>query len=282
MSDAAGDEHDQVDEQLDLDAIWGERAQSLVTFIKSKEPPVRAGVVRVFMMQRGWADETLRGVVNYCIKRNLLARHQCNNGEFGLKLPLTPVHEDDAGEPVVNSAGDLLGVASRRTSEALVDAGVQTPAAPQPKAAAPQRGQEKHMSTDWIPAKEAAALIGVKPNSMSMIAGRGDIESKQEGGKGQGFPILYKRASVIAYRDAKRKVAGNSDLLERPARKQRQVKPRVIKLHKSPAQAAQVRAARSPAERLDDVRLLVRVEGMGWIDREAAWARLRELVGDVF
>jgi hypothetical protein len=136
------------------------------------------------------------------------------------------------------------------------------------------------MSKEWITTAEAAQLLEVDGVTVRKHARRGALEAKQNT-TAHGKPWLYKRASVVEYRDARRKSA-NTDLLDKSTPKAKRVKARVIKLYKQPPREATQRARASQAgtreELAADVRTLVHCVRRGWLTPGQLLDQLEKLV----
>jgi hypothetical protein len=267
MSDEA---EDTSDEQQSRDEIYGERAQSLVTFVKSSKPPVKRGTLGHFAMGKNWQPETLQLVLDYCLEQKLLTSYTSFSGVTAYKLPFTPVHEDEDEVATESTAGAVR--AQRHDSEARTAPAVNYGC---PEHGAARSGAEENtMAKEWVTTKEAAELLGMSLNGTTGLGRKGKIESKADG-NGSRAPRLFKRASVIAFRDTKRgfKAAqSNTDLLDTPP--QRRTKQIIAKASRAP----KVQTSTAPAELASDVRALVHCVRRGWLTPGELLTQLEKLV----
>lgn len=249
------------DEQQSRDDIWSERAASLVVFVRSSKPPVLRGTLATFAMRKGWEQKTLDACLDYCVEMKLLAKFASYKGD-AWKIPFTPVPQEG---PTFD--------------EALA----ATPAAE--PARKPRAPKEKSTMKEWLTAKEAAKVAGCSPRYVRLAADAVEIEGHIDT-EFQGIgrkPRMFKRSSVIAFRD-KRSKRSATDLLDKPTRKKTSTvtKPKRVKRAESTAlvlpKTTAVLAAIDPSI-IDDVRALHGMVKRGGMETNTAWETLCALMG---
>jgi len=245
MPQSEADDIDEVAPAND-EAIWGDRANSLVGAMGVMSRPIHMASLVAYAQRKGWEVATLAGVIAYCERTGQVVRFKAFNGEKAFRLAGdadAPVDEDDAEEE---------------------------------RHAAPAHLEEDEVAKDAITADEAAEMLDVNKESIGYLCRLGRIE-RLSGGKGK--PGTFSRASVITYRDRKHKTKAATDHLpatrtKRKAsasKKSTAIVPRVVQLRERKVEQLDV----------EGLRLLVSCVDRGWIDQDAAWAKLRELVAEL-
>jgi hypothetical protein len=171
------------EEQLGLEAIWGDRARQLVAFVQARKPTVATRMqVCHFAGARGWLEPTREGIIRYAVDNKLLVAYRAVSG-LAYKIPYTPVF-------------DAAGDSATSTPSAPDDVGASRPAAVVPSHSdmLDDQPEENRMAKDWISTAEAAELLGHTKSYTIALGHKGVVEAKQDG-KGARAPFLFNRAS---------------------------------------------------------------------------------------
>lgn len=264
--------------------IWADRATSLFDAMGVMSAPVHIGALCHFAQRKGWEQKTLEGVLAYAEKHGLVERYKAFDGKQAFKLtgtavPTAPVSDTDPDEADEQPEADEAPPAAT-----ILDC-LCARTAPHKNYGCPEHGgarittskETTDMAREWISTAEAAELLDCTKASAIRMAHQEKIEASQEG-DGSRAPFVFKRSSVIAYRDSRAKKKAATDLLPAtPVKRKAALVP-------PPEPRPQVRAAveatpvvPAPAE-LADVRALVRIVDRCGIGKEAAWEWLRTLV----
>jgi excisionase family DNA binding protein len=259
----------------DLDS----RAIEVAEAIGVMTQPVKIVSLRVWSMRKGWTFADLDAAVARAVEQGLLV-----SAAQGLTSAMTE-SEPATEEPEETSVESPTAPESPAQAPTILDC-LCARTAPHKNYDCPEHGgarikEDSDMGQHWISTAEAAELLGVTKRYAIKLVERKKIEAKQDG-DGSRAPFLFRRTSVIAYRDARRKEQAERDLLPPTPAKRKAAAPRkskalvpVAEAEPTPIEAAAVHPL--PAE-LADVRALVRFVDKGWFSKDDAWAKLRDLV----
>jgi hypothetical protein len=252
--------------------IWGDRAQSLLDAMGVMSSPIHMGTLSAFAMRKGWEHQTLAGVLAYCERQRLVERYRAFNSKSAFKVtgeavPVAPVREID---PDVDDDVDAVEAAPVPACLCARTAPHVNYGCPEHGAARATTEENTDMTKDWISAEEVAKLLGCSKKTVLRLTTT--LKHRGEGVRGK--PFEFHRASVIAYRDERKR---STDLLPATPALRKATPKKSTAIVPSPAPLEGTIVDHPPAD-LSEVRALVRIVDRCGINKEAAWDWLKKLV----